>query len=128
MPDEPPVSTIERLFDKLLKFAGPILLAYIATLATRGNIKVDAVEERVGGVEQRQSEAAESSAAVKTKLEEKTVKDAAKQKDEDHARAVNLYGMWKYLDGVAELSGSQRDREAADNAKKLYDEFTKKKP
>jgi plasmid replication initiation protein len=119
MPDEQPTHWIERIFDKLLKFAGPILLAYLSVLATRNTVKVDTVE-------QKQVEAAEHTQTVKATLEaknDKADKEAAKQEE---ATEATLYGTWKWLENVSNLSGSVKDADAAANAKRLYDEFAKK--
>lgn len=117
MPDDTPSEHwVERLFDKLLKFFGPILLAYIAVLGTRNTIKVDSVEAK-------QVEAAETSQARSDSADAKAAAAEAKARDDAKATATNLYGTWKYLDGVAV---SAEEVAKALDAKRTYEEFVRK--
>lgn len=125
MPDEPqPQHWLERIFDKLLKFAGPILLAYIATMATRNAVQVGDANDKLGAVEVKQVEAAETSAAVKTTLDTKATVDAEKEKKTNETQARLLYGQYKWLEDNAV---TPKDREEAAAAKKLYEEYAAKR-
>lgn len=107
---------VERLFDKLLKFAGPILLAYIAVLGTRNTIKVDAVEAK-------QVEAAETTQAKTLVDEHRAAAAEVKSQDNARATAVNLYGTWLYLNDNA---ASPAEKAKAAEARATYDDFVKK--
>lgn len=122
MPDTSPESTAERIMDKIMRWAGPIILAYLATLATRNTVKNDTIEDKVGKVQEVQQQTAETATEVKQDLKTRADsldKETAKQRE---MTAANLYGTFKYLEGVAV---SPEEVKRAADAKKLWEEFTK---
>lgn len=74
---------------------------------------------KIQDVEQRQNEAATTATEVKQQLEVKSAEDAKKA-------GVSLYSDWKYLQDVADTSGSPRDEAAAAEAKRLYEAHVRK--
>lgn len=69
--------------------------------------------EGIEKVERRQE-------VVKTTLEEKMADDVS-------AIEITLYGNWKWLDKVASDSGTMKDWVKVQEAKKVYEDFVRKK-
>lgn len=119
MPDEPkPDSALERWADKIMRWLTPILLAYIATLATGNHNRGEEIEKKVETVKASQEEAVVKTAEVKVALDTRAVEDL-------EVTRTKLYGNWKALDWIAE---SPEDKKKADEAKKVYEDFQKKHP
>lgn len=97
MPDQPRhwPETVERIFDKLLKFLSPFAVAYLGWLGYSNSRQIQAVESRQ--VENRQQDG--------------------------QAKLINLLGTWKWLEQVADDTGAKKDRDAADRAKRIYERF-----
>ena len=112
-----------------------IFSTYGAYLATHTNTKVEKVEVRTGKIEETQQKvqdtqevAAQSTKEVKTALDERAKKVDKDTEEQRKATEIQLLGNWKYLENIAEQTGTILDRANADKAKQTYDEFKKKKP
>lgn len=124
MSEPAPDSAIERWVDKIMRWLTPLILAYIATLATNNHNTGENIEKKVESVQTTQQEAVVKTEAVKTALDTRAAKVDKETDDQRRATAAILYGNWKYLDGIA--TTPDEIKEAA-NAKRRYDEFSNKK-
>jgi hypothetical protein len=117
MPDERPQSSMVQIVSLVINCIQTIVIAWLSVQANANHEKIEKVQETQQEVKVTQQEAADTSKQVKTALDDKNVKD-------DATRARLLYGQWKWLDDNAV---SAQDKEEAAKAKKLYEEFAKKK-
>lgn len=109
----PPHDRLITVISMVLQTITLIATAYIASLATKNQDKIERVEER-------QEKAVERSEEVKKTVDAKAQADAM-------ATEIQLWSSWKYIDSIATESGEARDRVKANEAKHAYDEFRKKR-
>lgn len=124
-PPQVPISTFEKWVDKIMRFVGPLALAYIATLATNNHNRGEEIEKKVETVAVAAQTAADKTTEVKEASEKRDEKVAQKLADDTEVSRILLYGNWKYLD---ENAITTKDKEKASDAKMLYDAFEKKHP
>lgn len=124
MPDEPKQdSAIERWADKILRWLTPLILAYIATLATGNHQRGEAIEKKVETVQTGQEAAVVKTEEVKHDLDKRAAVFDAKAADDAKATTINLYGTWKWLD---ENAITPADKVKAAEAKAAYESFVAK--
>lgn len=95
------------------------LMLYIATVSASNHSKMQDVEAQQKEVIVRQETAATKAEVVKQVLETKI-------EDDSEQRGIQLYSTWKYLEDVASASMQRKDKEKADEARKLYERHLKK--
>lgn len=122
MPDNE--SAAERIMDKIMRWLGPLILAYLATLGTVNHGKIEAVEQKQQQTAEAAGSAADSVHEVKTAIDKRDAQAEKEAADQRKATAAMLYGNWKYLDSQAVTP--EEIKEAA-NAKRRYEEFTNPK-
>ena len=113
MPDAHPPYTWQQVARDILAVVQIIALAYVARL---GNVNHEQVERKTTEIVEKQDSAEKKVEKVKATLETKTRRD-------DKAIEVNLRASWRYLQDLADESGSPRDQERATEAKKVLDDF-----
>ena len=100
-----------------------LITIWILIQSTKNNTDVQQVNRNVevvdNKVEQKATEIVTKQDTAATKITEKAEVDAK-------AMGVQLYSTWKYLQDVATDSGNPKDKEEADKARKLYEEFIRK--
>lgn len=113
---EHPAYKIARDFMQLITM---LFCFYTANIGSRNQDKIEQVEQKQTQVANKQDDAAKKAEAVKETLDSKI-------EDDTEARGVQLYSTWKYLDDIATMSGSAKDKHKAEEAKKIYDAHLKK--
>lgn len=101
-----------QIAQMILNFLTLLLTLYITSQANKNEDKIEQVQQTQRENVQRQEE-------VKSTLMTKTEHDA-------QATEIQMWSTWKYLQSLAEESGSAADKAKAADAKRLYDEYRAK--
>jgi len=121
MPDERPQSSMVQIVSMVLNCIQTIVIALLTVQANANHEKIEKVQETQQEVKVTQDAAAQTTKEVKVALDTRAAKIDKDAEEQKKATAANLYGTWKYLEGVA--TSPEEIKRAAD-AKRLYDEFT----
>lgn len=104
-----PAVIIAQMF---FNFATLAVTLYIAHLSSNNTDKIEQVTRN-------QTEIDTKTDNVKSALDEKT-------KEQARSTEIQLWSTWKYLESIAEGSGSPEDKLKAIEAKRLFDEQVRK--
>lgn len=111
-PPHPVMHPAVQIAQMILNFLTLMLTLYITSQANKN-------EDKIQEVQQVQKENTARQEEVKQTLEVKATHDA-------QATEIQMWSTWKYLQSIADESGSPADRNKALEAKKMYDEFRQK--
>lgn len=113
------IGVVQQIVRDIIQFLTVGLTMYVASVSASNHSKMKDVEEQQKEVIVRQESAATKAEVVKHVLE-------TKLEDDSEQRGIQLYSTWKYLEDVATASGGRKDREKADEARRLYERHLKK--
>lgn len=111
-----------------LQIANVVMNGLMTLLTTYLLFVSQKTHNNVESVQAVQQQAAETTQTVKNELDRKAEKDSWRAKEDAQTTAINLWSIWTYLDHVANESGLPKDKEKADQARKVYDNFIKQNP
>lgn len=117
MPDERPQSSTVQIVSLVINCIQTIVIAWLSIQANVQHAEVKATQD----------EATQTAKEVKTALNARADKIDKATAEQKEAAIPAAFGNWKWLENVASLNPTKENLDAADNAKRVYEDLAKKK-
>ena len=104
------------------------VISLLVVLCTTYSVYLNThTKEKIKEVQDAQQEAVDTSKEVKTALNKRADKIDKATAEQKESAIPAAFGNWKWLENVASLNPTKENLDAADNAKRVYEDLAKKK-